>query len=301
MRRFENILFVPIGFAHGPPPAMDRAVELAEANGARLTVFAVVPTAPRLQRLFRLGDTEKSVTELAVAERMATLQEWADHYESTVPISVEVEVGRRPAEVVRSVQESGHDLVVLWSDGSDDSRAVVRRVLRACPCPVWVLRPPVGAGRVLAAIDPDDDPELNRLILELARSQAEQHGDELHVVHAWQPYSDAMFLGSEFAPLGGPLVTKFAAEIEKAHDQAFTDVLDSAGIGRSPNTHLVDGPPARAIGGLIDLYRIDLLVMGSIGRSGLDDILIGNTAEQVLNQIACSVLVVKPPGFGSLT
>ena len=301
MRRFENILFVPVGFAHGPPAAMDRAVELAEANDARLTVFAVVPKAPRLQRLFHLGDTEKTITDLLVAERMATLQEWADQYESSVAISVDVKVGRPPVEVVRAVQESDHDLVILWSDGSDDSRAVVRRVLRACPCPVWVLRPPVGTGRVLAAIDPDDDPELNGLILELARSQAEQRNGELHVVHAWQPYGDAMFLGTEYSPLGGPLVAKFAAEIEQAHDQAFTEVLDRVGIGRSPTTHLVDGPPARAIGGLIDLYRIDLLVMGSIGRSGLDGILIGNTAEQVLSQIACSVLVVKPPGFASPT
>ena len=271
---------------------------MAEANGANLTVFAVVPPAPRLQRLFRLGEAERTMSGILIDERMATLQEWADRFESRMAISVDVAVGRPPVEVVRTVQESGHDLVILWSDDSDDSRAIVRRVLRICPCPVWVLRPPVGAGRVLAAIDPDDDPELTRLILELASSQAEQRGDDVHVVHAWQPYGEGRFLGGEYAaPITGNEMVGLAAVIEHVHDQAFTEALGSVGIRRGQATHLVDGPPARAIRGLIDLYRIDLLVMGSIGRSGLDGILVGNTAEQVLNQVACSVLVVKPPGF----
>ncbi len=297
MKRFENILFVPVGSGHDPPPAMDRAVDLAEANSARLTVFAAIPPAPMLQRIFRLGETEKTITDLLVEERSAMLDEWVDRFDSGIAIAVDVEVGRPPVEVVRAVQESGHDLVMLWSDGSDDSKAVVRRVLRTCPCPVWVLRPPLGAGRVLAAVDPDDDPELTRLTLELARSQAEQRGGDLHVVHAWQPYGHAVFLGSEYASVAPNELVGLAVEIEQAHDRAFTEALAGAGIGRSPTTHLVDGFPARAISGLIDLYRIDLLVMGSIGRSGLDGILIGNTAEQVLSQVACSVLVVKPPGF----
>jgi nucleotide-binding universal stress UspA family protein len=42
---------------------------------------------------------------------------------------------------------------------------------------------------------------------------------------------------------------------------------------------------------------IDLLVMGTVCRTGISGFLIGNTAEEVLNQIDCSVLTVKPEGF----
>ena len=44
---------------------------------------------------------------------------------------------------------------------------------------------------------------------------------------------------------------------------------------------------------------IDLVVMGSVGRSGLSGMLIGNTAERILRKLPCSVLVVKPDGFVS--
>ena len=37
--------------------------------------------------------------------------------------------------------------------------------------------------------------------------------------------------------------------------------------------------------------------MGTVGRSGIDGVIIGNTAEKVLNRIECSVLALKPPGF----
>jgi nucleotide-binding universal stress UspA family protein len=42
---------------------------------------------------------------------------------------------------------------------------------------------------------------------------------------------------------------------------------------------------------------IDLLVMGTVCRTGIAGFLIGNTAEEVLNQVDCSVLTVKPEGF----
>lgn len=38
-------------------------------------------------------------------------------------------------------------------------------------------------------------------------------------------------------------------------------------------------------------------IMGTVGRTGIPGFLIGNTAETVLRQVACSVLAVKPTGF----
>ncbi|MBT8362313.1 MAG: universal stress protein, partial [Deltaproteobacteria bacterium] len=42
---------------------------------------------------------------------------------------------------------------------------------------------------------------------------------------------------------------------------------------------------------------IDVVVMGSIGRSGIPGFLIGNRAEKILSNINCTVLTVKPDGF----
>ena len=43
--------------------------------------------------------------------------------------------------------------------------------------------------------------------------------------------------------------------------------------------------------------EIELIVMGTVSRTGIAGLLIGNTAEKVLRQVDCSVLTVKPEGF----
>ena len=37
--------------------------------------------------------------------------------------------------------------------------------------------------------------------------------------------------------------------------------------------------------------------MGTVGRTGIPGVIIGNTAEAILNRVTCSVLAVKPPDF----
>ena len=41
----------------------------------------------------------------------------------------------------------------------------------------------------------------------------------------------------------------------------------------------------------------DLVVMGTVARTGVPGFIMGNTAEMILNQIDCSVLAIKPSGF----
>ena len=298
MRRFRDILFVPLTERTEAPVALDEAFRLAAANGARLTLHGDVAEPPLLQQAVGLGDGGPDVTTLLVAEMRDRLRAWVAAMDpGDVPIEVDVAVGHRPLEVVRKVREGGHDLVIVAADGSEESAADVRRILRVCPCPVWVLRPPFGGRRVLAAVDPDHAPELNRLILELGRSQAHQHGGELHVVHAWEPHGAGVLADCGHPSASATNLSLRAVDIERAHRVALEEVLCEAGLVLDRNVHFVDGRPVRAITGLIDLYRIDLLVMGSVGRSSRVGVDVGSTAEQVLAEVDRSVLVVKPPGF----
>ncbi len=45
--------------------------------------------------------------------------------------------------------------------------------------------------------------------------------------------------------------------------------------------------------------QADLVVMGTVARTGISGLIIGNTAETILNQLTCSVLAIKPPGFNT--
>jgi nucleotide-binding universal stress UspA family protein len=63
--------------------------------------------------------------------------------------------------------------------------------------------------------------------------------------------------------------------------------------------HLVQGDAGDVISQVAEQERIDLIVMGTVARTGLEGYFIGNTAETVLQRVACSVLTVKPAGFVS--
>jgi len=50
---------------------------------------------------------------------------------------------------------------------------------------------------------------------------------------------------------------------------------------------------------LLRKQPIDVLVMGTLGRTGISGFIIGNTAENVVQKLECSLLALKPGGFVS--
>ncbi|WP_421712475.1 universal stress protein [Aeromonas salmonicida] len=46
-------------------------------------------------------------------------------------------------------------------------------------------------------------------------------------------------------------------------------------------------------------HQIDILVMGTVARTGISGFFIGNTAENVVQKLECSLLALKPNGFVS--
>ena len=97
-------------------------------------------------------------------------------------------------------------------------------------------------------------------------------------------------------------------EGERARHQSIIDTLDRkihARVGDeaynylSPQFHLRQGPASRVIPDMATQLKADLVVMGTLGRTGISGLIIGNTAEAILDQLTCSVLAIKPPGFVS--
>ncbi len=298
MNRFTNILFSPSSRSHDPA-ALARVVDLAVRNNARLTLFGVVPEPTRLQRLFGRPDV---IEDAAVTARRglldkltaATAHVHRDQFETVV------EVGRPGVAIIQRVLTAGHDLVVV-NDSSWSQAPEVKRLLRKCPCPVWVIKPSRNrTERVLAAVNPDpDEADLNRLILGLAASMVAEFGGELHAGHAWEVYGGepdgAVF---NFTP---PVeFEQLRDEVQAAHTNALRELLTDGPFSDAPwHVHLEQGPADDVIPQLVTKHGIDLLVMGTVARSGLDGVVIGNTAERILDQVKCSVLAVKPAGFVS--
>jgi nucleotide-binding universal stress UspA family protein len=87
---------------------------------------------------------------------------------------------------------------------------------------------------------------------------------------------------------------------EASHRRALDELLNESGLEHLPwNVHLVKGPADHVVQAVVDRSRINLLVMGTVARTGIRGVVIGNTAEQILETVPCSVIAVKPPGFVS--
>jgi nucleotide-binding universal stress UspA family protein len=60
--------------------------------------------------------------------------------------------------------------------------------------------------------------------------------------------------------------------------------------------HLITGDPSTAVAKLADSEGVDLIVMGTHGRTGFSRLLMGSVAEAVVRRAPCPVLTYKEPG-----
>ena len=317
MRRFNNILCVITG-QHDFSQALERAVTLAETNQARLRAIVVAERISVGMGMPDDGPISEQLQRALVQDRQEVVESVVAPYRDRVSIETGVLVGTPFLEVIREVMRYKHDLVVKtaedpeWLDrllGSDDMH-----LLRKCPCPVWMLKPgaPARFRNILATVDVDDDQSsgeleiqkaLNDQVLQLSASLAVTEQAELYVGHAWDAIDAISLRGRLLRSLHAHL-SQYNESVRQHRLENVNLLLDRLAPDLRPEnleiqTQLVEGPPHMAIPAMACDIKADLVVMGTVARTGIPGFIVGNTAEMILSQIACAVLAVKPPGFSS--
>jgi len=315
MKRFKDILCVVAPGAECQP-SLEYAVTLAENNQASLTVIDVVERVTAGIGMPGGGPISADLQVAIVRSHEQELDSLIEPYRQRLDLQVKVLIGTAPfLEIIREVLHNGRDLVIKtaetcdWQDRlfcSDDMH-----LFRKCPCPVWLIKPeaPKSFRRILAAVDVNDwyPPEemtirqaLNRQILEMAGSLAFAELAEFHVVHACKVIGESSMRGA-FMHMPEEQIIVYINEVMRQCqgrlDALLRDLGQDALDYPNPQTHLVKGEAHREILALAKDIDADLIVMGTVGRTGLPGFFIGNTAETILNQIDCSVLAIKPPNF----
>jgi nucleotide-binding universal stress UspA family protein len=84
------------------------------------------------------------------------------------------------------------------------------------------------------------------------------------------------------------------ARRQEAEQAVSTNVERLKELGVEAEGKVVEGRPDEAIVKVAEDVGADLIVMGSLGRTGLIKVLLGSITERVIGQAACPVLVVKP-------
>ncbi len=313
MKRFKNILFVHDDTCT-EQAALQRAVNLAEHNQADLTV-AVALDLPR----DRGGDRVYGRLRQAIIEdRQAQIDAMIAELDSAAEIRGKIIEERVFPGVIREVLRNGHDLVIKCAEKSSGLHDRIfggadMHLLRKCPCPVWIMQ---GDGkedyeRIVAAVDigqAEDDSNvdaLNRQILEMASSLALSEFSELHIVHAWTAWGEGLLNTPRFSFSHDTEIQQWVEQQKSEHMTRVREMMQelTSALGDDtleflkPEVHIIKGEAHRVIPKLVREVDADLVVMGTVGRTGIPGFIMGNTAETILQSIGCSVLAVKPPGF----
>jgi universal stress protein E len=310
MQQFRNIL-VGIDLANAdrradvelaPPSqqALRRAIWLAAHTSGTLTIFSTLDISASAQAILQEelahgpDDLKQAASE--ILERFVAQAAGED-----VQARQKLTFGTPWEEICRQVVAEGHDLVVV---GTRDLGRVGRilfgstgmKLLRYCPCPVWITRPDPNWDD-LNILVPSDFSDVALEALRIAVNGGQLVETRTHLLHAIEgPLGPPAWFGRVQKQMVQDYVAQERAEAkQKLHEQlALTDYRT---LKHGVEIHVADGPPEEAILKAIDDFQIDLVVMGTSARSGIAGIVPGNTAERLASHLKCSVIGVKPPGF----
>lgn len=314
MKRFTNILLIA-GGDNWRETALERAVSLAKENQADLTVVDVIELSGDLQIIGR-EKRDRLIAEI-VGKRLVQLDNMVQHVRDRVIVQTRVIQGTAFLEIIREVLRNNYDLVMKMSGGSRRLNNLLlgstdMHLLRKCPCPVWIMKPgeSVQYQHVLAAVDiePESGDQqksaLNKQILEMSSSLALSEFGELYIVHAWMRNGHTILdgIGSDFDDAeveswGEKTRQLHRSWLEKQKRQLLKTLGKETLDYLAPQLHLLEGEICGVIADFVKKNKIDVIVMGTVARTGISGFFMGNTAESILNTIDCSMLAVKPPGF----
>lgn len=286
----EKIL-CPTDFSSGANQALRVAVRIARETGAELVVlhaWHIPSSAYALEATFPPLVVQQIVDESQRALDRVVKEAAADGAKRVIG---KLRTGVPWAQIVEELESQPYDLCVIGTHGRTGLArvllgSVAGKVVRLAPCSVLAVRPDAEVKPFHHALVPTDFSDSAAHALELAAKVVEPTGSLtlLHVVEVPVVYSRE-------APL---------AELTRDLDKRATAALDTevGRIGRrtalpvTPRTR-VGSPGEQTLAALDDDRSIDLVVIGSHGRTGIERVLLGSVAETVVRHARCPVLVAR--------
>ena len=318
MQRFKNIVCVVVPGLKSQN-ILDRAVNLAINNQAKLTLIQVIDDMPLTGKLIAKALSTDDIHEKMIKEYQRQLEELVTPWNDSVDIEIKILSGTPFLEVIEEVLRNDRDLVIKPSEcgelldrifGSNDMH-----LLRKCPCPIWLIKPdaPLVLQRIVVAVDASSDSSsekfhvqhlVNLQVLEMASSLALPELAEVDVVYAWHAVGESAMRGG-FITKPEDEIIKYVEEARQHENQNLNSLINEleGKLGQNtleyikPHTHLLKGWPRDEIPAFAKKVKADLVVMGTVARTGIPGFFMGNTAETILNKLDCSVLAIKPFDF----
>lgn len=304
MAKYQNLL-VAIDPDRDDQPALRRAVYLVRRNGGRIKAFLTIYDFSYEMTTLLSPEERAAMQQGVISQHTAWINQQCRFYlDEGVPIEIKVVWHNCPFEaIIQEVLSGSHDLLLKMAHQHDRFESVIFtptdwHLLRKCPCPVWMVKdqPWPEGGKALVAVnlsseDPYHDPLNIKLVHETIELAENVDQADIHLVGVCPVTSinNALEL-TDFSP------SVYNDAIRGQHLIAMRALRQKFCI-EEKFTHVEKGLPEEVIPDLAEQLQAGVVVLGTLGRTGISAVLIGNTAEHVIDHLKCDLLVIKPDNF----
>jgi len=292
-------------------PATEKAARLAQAFGAELEIFHCVFDSD----VARPGRFASRGAQLDIREIVEQRHKQLDHNAERlraqgINVATSVRWDYPPYEgIVRQLTRHESDLLIIQGASKGRAARLVLthtdfKLIESCPCAMLLIKTtrPYSPGRILAAVDPTHahakPAALDRAILESARAVSSALAGELLIFHARTPWADVV----RADPALQAIPQMEQADAHRGYCErvlrGIRELADPYQVAPE-QIHVIEGAPEDCLPAFAHSERADIVTMGAVSRSFLKRVLIGHTAERLLDALDCDVLIAKAPGFRS--
>ncbi|MDN2662572.1 universal stress protein UspE [Psychromonas sp. 14N.309.X.WAT.B.A12] len=305
MLKYNNIL-VYIDPTKEQQPALQRAIEIAQKNkSTKITLFLSCYDLTYEMTSLSSAEERQVMQSLVIKENQEWLDTLAEPYRvEGFAIGCQVHWHNRPFQAaIQLILREGYDLLIKSTHPHSRLSAILFtptdwNLLRKCPIPLLLVKAKSWPenGNILCAIDcksveDETHHSLNEAILTEASDIAQMIKSNIHVVNAYpSPPMNIMMELPEFDPI------HYEDGLKKFHQKTLNDYANKYQIDPG-NIHLEQGLPEDVISDVAQEIKAELVILGTVGRSGLGLTLLGHTAEQVIDKLDSDLLALKPKGF----
>lgn len=269
-------------------PAGAEAVRVGAARASDADVkLAVVHTMPSLDMVRPLWTNlvaDDALRQAQLPEHVrAMLARHVAEASGGAEAELFLEVGGVADQALEVAERWDADLIITGAP--DDGTIDAQRIVRHAHVPVLIARPGPTGGPVIACTD-FSDPSLPAIAA--AAAEARRTGARLHVLHVLEPIPVALVgvEGLGIVPTGDWLQTR-----RDAAERQLARAIAIAGV--DGDYAAVEGGVVRTLVAAATERAASLLVVGTVGRTGVTRFLLGSVAEDMIQRATCPTLVVR--------
>lgn len=302
MESYQNILVV-IDPTSVEQKALARACTLANRTGAKITAFLSIFDFSYEMTTMLSGEERESMRATVVNDRKVWLDDLIEDYDRE--IECKVVWHNRPFEaILQEVKDNDFDIVIKSTHEHPTLQSVIFtptdwHLIRKSWVPLLLVKEHQWPdnGHILAAVNVGSEElehqSLNDKISEEAINLSNLVKADTHFVNSYPgtPINIAIEIPEFDANEYNETMKNHHFQVMKEH--ALKYKIEDQFL------HVEEGLPEDVIESVAKRIDAELVILGTVGRTGLSAVLIGNTAEHVIDRLNCDLLALKPDGYQS--